>query len=334
MTMRFIATNDWHWRSVNPRGRIDNYNEALKAKIKEIFQMADEMKIDAILVAGDIFDSPGVGWGTVYELMDLLSGSPCPICAIAGQHDEWDHDPDSLIRTPFGILEKAGIIIDVAKYPQFFTFGSYKNPKLLKITGRHYSYEADRADWYYDIPEGGFNEKSDMTIMLSHGTVLERSPGFDMKHTLVENIKSRADVICVGDYHPGIGIKKFKNMFGRKGYIINPGSLARLKATTENMERLINVAYFEITEEGVIDSKIIPLDSAKPGNEVLSREHLERMEEKQAMLNEFLGLLFNDNRVKFLNSKQVIETIAKEKGYPDEVVREALERLNRVEEAV
>lgn len=328
MTLRFIATNDWHWRSVNPRGRIDNYNEALKIKIKEIFDMADEMEVDAILVAGDIFDSPGVGWGTVYDLMDLLSNRPCPICAIAGQHDEWDHDPESLNRTPFGILEKAGLIINIAKYPQFITLGS----QWLKITGRHYSYEADRAEWYYDIPNDLIHEKSDITIMLSHGTVLERSPGFDMKYTLVENIKSRADVICVGDYHPGIGIKEFKNMFGCKGYVINPGSLARLKATTENMERLVSVAYFEITEEGIINPKIIPLDSAKPGKDVLSREHLERMEEKQAMLNEFLGLLSNDSRIKFLNSRQVIETIAKEKGYPDEVVREALERLNRAEE--
>jgi DNA repair exonuclease SbcCD nuclease subunit len=112
--LTFIQTNDIHWRLKNPIGRTDIFYEAIGAKLFDVFDLANKLHANGILIAGDLVDSPDIGYDAVRQLGKILSQSPCPIYAIAGQHDELSHNPESLRRTPYGVMDGFGMIQNVA----------------------------------------------------------------------------------------------------------------------------------------------------------------------------------------------------------------------------
>jgi exonuclease SbcD len=326
--LTFIQSNDIHWKLINPRGRTDVYCEAIGAKLFEIFEIARNMHADGILIAGDITDTPGVGNDAIRSLGKILMQSPCPIYAIAGQHDEWDHNPESLRRTPYGIFDGFGAIRNVAMEPAVFSLRPGLN---VVISGRDYDYEADVAEDYYEpnqdvLPIGEF-----INIHLAHGTVLAEAPPFG-RYTLVDNIKTSADVLCVGDYHAGIGIRRLNN--AHQTYVINPGALARVKATEDEINREILVSVIEVREDRSIDIHLIPLESAMPGKDVLSREHLEADAAKQEMMDKFLDLLASEGESKFMDIQDIVDDIAARKNIPDEIKGETLRRIDQARESL
>lgn len=321
--LTFLQSNDIHWRVANPRARLDDYNTALKNKITELFALAEGVDAEAVLIPGDITDTPGLGLAAIAELAWLLSQSPCPLLTIAGQHDEWGHNPETLYRTPYGMLRRLGYIVDVAVTPQWFTAGG----RRIRVTGRHYDETVDRTEDYYEMPPLDPSDRETVTIHLAHGLVVEQAPGFDLRCTPLKALKTSADVLCVGDYHPGIGIQKAGNTV-----VINPGALGRLAASASDMERQVQIAKIEIDDEGNIETSLIPLTSAQPGHIVLSREHLEAEAEREERINNFLSLLSSDTNLKFLETREIIEQIAQSDQLPEMVVAEALKRLGRARE--
>lgn len=199
--------------------------------------------------------------------------------------------------------------------------------KLIRVTGRHYDESVDRAEDYYEMPELDPGDNETVTIHLAHGLVVEQAPGFDLRCTPLSRLKTSADVLCVGDYHPGIGIQTVG-----KTRVINPGALGRLAASASDMERQIQVAMIEIDQDGNIDTSLIPLTSARPGHEVLSREHLEAEAEREERINNFLSLLSSDTNLKFLETREIIEQIAQSDRLPEMIVAEALKRLGLARE--
>lgn len=315
----FLETNDIHWRVANPKARKDDYNMAVKSKLIEVFTIAQEKKAAGILIPGDIVDTPGLALNSIAELASILSFSPCPIYTIAGQHDEWGHNPITLTRTPYGLLSRLGYIKDVSREPAWIELGG----KLIRITGRHYDDAVDTEN-YYEMPSlDGVKIAETITIHLAHGLVLENKLGFEKaKHTPLKELKTSADILCVGDYHFGIGIKKVGST-----YVINPGALGRVKAEIEEIDREIQIALIEISEESGITAELIPLKSAQPGSEVLSRDHLVQLAEREDRMNNFLSLLAAEGESKFLEVREIVDDIARREKLPDDVRNEALKRI-------
>ena len=67
---------------------------------------------------------------------------------------------------------------------------------------------------------------------------------------------------------------------------INPGALCRLSAHVAEIERPVQVALLTV-ENGQAAAELIPLKSARPGREILSREHIEAAAEQKAGLMSF-----------------------------------------------
>jgi len=323
-SLTFIQTNDIHWQLANPKARIDIYYEAIGNKLLEIFDMARKIKANGILIAGDLTNTPGLSLPGIANLGWLLMKSPCPVYTIAGQHDEWDHTPRSLERTPYGVLRKLEIIHDVAENPVWLSVG---NASLL-IAGRHYDYMADQEDYYKTDYCSPCNEKPPFIIQLAHGTILDRSPGFDMKHTLISQVKTSANILCVGDYHPGIGIKQT----GNGVTVINPGALARKEGSAGEMERKVKIAVIEVFEDYTFEAKEVLIKCAAPGHVVLSRAHLEAEVERNDRLDRFLALLASEGESKFLEVREIVEDIAARENIPGEVKSDALRRIGEARE--
>jgi len=89
--MRLLHTADWHFgRTLEGRSRMEEH----EAFVDELVRLADESDVDAVLLAGDVYDSvnpPADAETLFYEALTRLSdGGRRPVVAIAGNHDHPD----------------------------------------------------------------------------------------------------------------------------------------------------------------------------------------------------------------------------------------------------
>lgn len=345
----FIVVGDIHWRGVSPRGRLDSIQEALTTKLREVFALAEKYSALAILQAGDMTDSPGISLSTLADLIDVLREAPCPVLSVPGNHDIWGANATSLPRTPFGLLDRAEYIENVAYMPYVFPralgnedrdlviVGGGKMPLFMPfeiaITGHGYDAKTDidKNQYCYTGAVPGLKDSGNyFNIHIAHGMLLERAPGHDMRHTILAEIPmlpKPPQVLICGHDHAGFGIKQVGETL-----CINPGALCRLSASAAEMERPVQIALLEVAESGQARAELIPLQSAKPGHEVLSREHLNEAARREEQMNSFLELLAGEGEIKFLETREIIDGIAKREKLPVAVVDEALTRLARARE--
>ncbi len=109
--MKLLHTSDWHLGK-----RLDDFSrmEEQQAVMQEICEIAEREKVDAILVAGDLFDTfnpPTEAVDLFYKtLKRLADNGRRPVIAIAGNHDSPDR-----IEAPDPLARECGIIF--AGYP-------------------------------------------------------------------------------------------------------------------------------------------------------------------------------------------------------------------------
>ncbi|GEA17775.1 metallophosphoesterase [Moorella sp. E306M] len=336
MSATLVICGDLHYRGSNPRGRLDNFQEALDAKLREVFHVARDKEATAIIIPGDIFDSFNTSWSVVADLASLLTEQPCPVLTVMGNHDIAGGNQETVRRTPYGLLARLGLIRDLQMEPYEF---SPEYNLIITITGHGYNTETDVDMGQFTPPPDDYPEIR-FKIHVVHSMLLEKPPGFDMRHTLVRNVKTTADVIISGHYHLGFPEHPAMCVDRDDGVMfINPGALCRLAATPAEMDRPIGVVLAEIFNTGIEDKpgmtcQFIPLQSARPGYEVLSRDHLEAEQEREERINRFLGLLAAEGEAKFLEIQEIIDDIAKREELPAAVVKEALNRIGRAREAL
>lgn len=105
--MKILHTADWHLGK-----RLDRFSrlEEQVSVMNEIIEIADEQKVDMIIVAGDLFDNfnPSVEAAELFykTLKRLSNNGKRPVIAIAGNHDS-----PSLIDAPDPLARECGIIL-------------------------------------------------------------------------------------------------------------------------------------------------------------------------------------------------------------------------------
>lgn len=317
-----IVCGDLHYRGINPRSRLDNFQEALGAKLLEVFDLARKHETQAIIIPGDLFDGPATAWGTAAELAKMLQTAPCPVLTVPGNHDIWAGNPGSKHRTPFGFMAALGIIWDLTEEP-FETSDRDKGALDIAITGHGFDIETDTpAGAGQFMPPPHAFEWDGVSIHVVHSMLMDREPGFDMQHTLISQVQTTAQVIVSGHEHTGFGVHSRDDGV----LFINPGALCRLSAHVAEIERTVQVVLLTI-QDGQVDAELIPLQSARPGPEVLSREHLEAETERAGQIEEFLKLLASEGEAKFLEVREIVEDIAARDNIPGNVKQEALKRI-------
>lgn len=103
--MKIIHTSDWHLgKKLEGKSRLSEQERALD----ELVKISDEVKADAIIIAGDIFDTvnPPADAESLFYSYCLKFSRICPVVAIAGNHD----NPERL-SAPNGIAAECGIIL-------------------------------------------------------------------------------------------------------------------------------------------------------------------------------------------------------------------------------
>ncbi|MGI6073824.1 MAG: metallophosphoesterase family protein [Fermentimonas sp.] len=104
--MKILHTSDWHLgKKLDDFPRIDEQ----RIVMKEICEIAEQEQVDAVIVAGDLFDTfnpPAEATELFYKTLKKLSkDGQRPVIAIAGNHDSPDR-----IEAPDPLARECGII--------------------------------------------------------------------------------------------------------------------------------------------------------------------------------------------------------------------------------
>ncbi|WP_371374478.1 exonuclease SbcCD subunit D [Sporomusa aerivorans] len=311
--MKFLFVGDLHLRGTNPRNRIDDYKEAVKAKLREVFSLAEQHEIKAILCPGDIWDRPEVSIGVLVEFMQVFRECPVDFYTCAGNHDIHGYNLDTYDRTSLRLLAEL-----VPKFRVFSESQVMVYPDVA-ITFGPYSGRIDREGHGYDTHW----KDEQFKIHITHGMLLDHTPPFD-RFTLIQDVKTTADLVLTGHDHHGFGI--YRRSDGK--VFCNPGSLTRISASTGEIERPIQVALIDVLDKQTFDIQLIPLQSAKPGSEVLDRSKIEAEKQRQYAMEEFAALIQTGSGEKvLLNINDIVESIAAKESLAPDVVKKTLEKI-------
>ncbi|MFY3163679.1 metallophosphoesterase family protein [Achromobacter xylosoxidans] len=200
----FLHTADW--QIGRQYGQFETDDAALLAEarfdaVARIAALAAERQVDAVLVAGDVFDTQGVSDRTIRRLFAALAAYAGPWVMIAGNHDAaladsvWSRaaqlgciPPNVRVPPRPGVVELAAQNLAVLAAP---------------LTQRHTYDDVTQA---FDAME---SEPGRIRVGLAHGSVAGRLPDtIDATNPIAPDRASRArlDYLALGDWHGCLSI--------------------------------------------------------------------------------------------------------------------------------
>lgn len=273
--MKYLFVTDSHLTDRQPSSRTDDFAQAILAKFRDVGDLAKEHRVTAVLHGGDMFHSPAVHRGLVGDLAEILRSYPCPVYVVPGNHDLFGQNPSTLPQTMLGLLSRTGVIRILDRDHPI-------QESHHVIEGQPYYHGIDKHNKTADY--GMQHQDVQHKLLIAHGFLLDKPFLEEIPHTLCEEVPREADMILVGHYHPGFSVHTRDDGLT----IINPGSMARVDASLYSMEQPIQAVLLDIDgRKKSIDYSFLPLPSARPASEVLSRTSLVEAKEHKRSLQSF-----------------------------------------------
>ncbi len=322
--MKILFFTDTHLRGSSPANRKDNIVSTLKSKLQEVVNLANDHQVDYVLHGGDFFDTPTPALSVVADYLEILRELKAPLYGVAGNHDIYGGNLQTLSRTMLGFTARMGF---------FSLLGEAESVKLeaggirADLIGRSYHLDMDRRPRHLDYLVEK-NEESDLTLHLIHGMLLDKQE-FPGDYTLIDDLMDTgADLVLAGHYHLGFGsITRGSHNF------VNPGALVRLSNHQREIERKVKVALIDFTG-GAVNCRLIPLQSSPVGEEVLDRTKVDEMESRFLAMERFTREVKEAAELKRWDVSQIISELALAENLSEEVRKEALTRIARAQEAL
>ncbi|TMJ16767.1 MAG: DNA repair exonuclease [Bacillati bacterium ANGP1] len=196
MSLRILHTADVHlgatFRGLGDRGR--EQRRQLEATFAQVVRLAIEERVNAVVIAGDLFDSVAAArahLASAAQELRRLGEAAIPVCAIAGNHD------------PLG-EGSASVWGDLAAHASITVFGPQLEARVfadldLTVVGcsrqRHLSAHSPLSG----LPVA---RQTRFVVALAHGSV-ERPdlPAQFGQITREEIARSEVDYLALGDWH-------------------------------------------------------------------------------------------------------------------------------------
>ncbi|WP_332630602.1 exonuclease SbcCD subunit D [Halalkalibacter flavus] len=321
--MKFLYVTDTHIRGTTPKNRLDVYVDTLKEKLEEVIELANKEEVDVLLHGGDVFDRPDLSPNVVGQFAKIFMKANMPIYVVAGNHDTFGHNPETISRTMLGLMDSFGVmtVIDPSN-PILIE----KNGQRVQISGQPYHYDLDQRDPKLDYyPTNETN--ADVLIHIVHSMLVEKALPKGVPHTIIDHIwGTTADIILTGHFHGGFGIKERNGKF-----ICNPGALARVNNHWSEISRMPKVIIGSIIDRN-ISLREITIKRAQKGDDVLDRSFLEKAVHQEEKLHSFVQQVKETSQFQTLNMSDIILEIASLKSVEEKVKQEALRRMTVIEE--
>ncbi|NLY08469.1 MAG: metallophosphoesterase [Tissierellia bacterium] len=319
--MKILFFTDTHIRGTSPQNRLDDFTLTLEKKLIEIGEIVKKNDVDYVIHGGDIFDRPDISPSVVKKYIPIFLGFGKPIYFIAGNHDVYGYNLNTLNRTLLGLLTEFGLFKELNNKPIIWE----KNGKKVQITGESYNYLIDKEKNREAYILRNRLEEADFAIHVAHGFLTDLKLSPLIPHTPIDEVlETKADLTLSGHYHTGYGlIEKNGKLF------LNPGGVVRISNHQSEVDRLPRVAIITIKESIYID--FIYLKSAKPGTEVLSKSDLDHKSIRAGYYGEFQASLDRAIDFKQLNIFAIIDDLVKADNIDETIKEEAIKRIVRAE---
>ena len=269
--MILVTASDIHIRHTKPRARRDAFFLTQFKKVDYILQYCSEHGAAALLVAGDVFDTPFVPFFVVGQYTGLFRRKlrSTKLIAVFGQHDLRYHSLEQVENTPLHLLLLA-------------TDGVRAQPDSPVVLGD--SVKVYGVSWGEKIHPPDDNCFS---VLLIHRMVTKSGALFPGQTDYIEAkkllSKTGYDLIVTGDNHEPF----YEELNGR--LLINNGSLVRLRIDQKDVKP--RFSSVEIENGTIKDFKWV-YPPHLPGDEVF-REDI-RAESKEDDVLMFLDQLKED----------------------------------------
>jgi DNA repair exonuclease SbcCD nuclease subunit len=163
--------------------------------IRRIAEVAQERAVDAVLVAGDVFDNNAVKDETIRRAMNAMAGFPGPWVLLPGNHDA------ALAESVWTRIKRWGVPdnLMLATSPEPIALADGR-AVVLPAPLRRRQEVVDLTEWFdaAETPAGA------VRIGLAHGSVANRLPEeAEAKNPIADDRADRArlDYLALGDWH-------------------------------------------------------------------------------------------------------------------------------------
>jgi len=203
---RFLHTADWQigrLYSQFPAEDAVPLAEARLTAVETVARLATEHKVDAVLVAGDVFDAQTVAERTIRKLFNALAGFPGPWLMIPGNHDA------ALAESVWTRAQRLGGLpanLHLALQGKVLDFPALGFSALTAPLTQRHTYN-DLTEWFDHAPTAA----GQVRIGLAHGSVQGvLADGIDSANPIGADRATRArlDYLALGDWH---GCKQIDN---------------------------------------------------------------------------------------------------------------------------
>ena len=204
MSIRILHTADWQIgkQFANVPG---DPGAALRVQrletVTAIADLAVEREVDAVLVAGDVFDDNAVSDDTLRRTINAMSGYCGPWVLLPGNHDS------GLTQSVWSRLRKLNIVpenVIIADKSEAIVLADGRLDALPAPLNRRQEVR-DLTEWF----DHYVSEKGVVRVGIAHGSVLNRLPESAETHNPISDTRAESaqlDYLALGDWHGTLNI--------------------------------------------------------------------------------------------------------------------------------
>lgn len=198
MPVSFLHTADFQigkgFGSIDPEAAVILRRQRIEA-VRRIAEVAAERRVDAVLVAGDVFDFDAVSNETVHGLLQAFSAYTGPWVVIPGNHDP------AVAGSVWQRVEHLGrpANLRISLEPEILEVASGRLGVLTAPLRRRHETRDLTSIWDTMAPPA-----SAVRVGLAHGAIASHAPAiFDAANPIAgdRELLSRLDYLALGDWH-------------------------------------------------------------------------------------------------------------------------------------